>query len=256
MATNEDTSNTLSYPIDGNNDCFAIEEESFWFQERNRIIEFVIKKFRKSGSVADVGGGNGFVTLLLSRLFGASETTLVEPGLEGCKNAKIRGIENIFNGTIESYSNTEFDNICLFDVIEHIENPEEFLQTCTAKLKSKGKIFLTVPAHNYLMSIDDIEGGHYIRYDQRQIEKLIASQRNLKIVYSSYFFLSLVPLIFFIKSIPFRLGIARSSAAVSHHQSSLASRLIRFVLKMEYYLLFTKGLIPTGASLICCLEKD
>ena len=37
----EDSSETISYPESGNDDCFEIEENSFWFRHRNDCIIFL-----------------------------------------------------------------------------------------------------------------------------------------------------------------------------------------------------------------------
>jgi hypothetical protein len=51
----------LSYPEDGNEDCFELEDESFWFKHRNNCIIEVVKRFNPKDIFFDIGGGNGFV---------------------------------------------------------------------------------------------------------------------------------------------------------------------------------------------------
>ncbi|GHU52909.1 hypothetical protein FACS189496_3720 [Bacilli bacterium] len=47
-----------SYPEEGNNQCFQIEDDSFWFKHRNKIIETVVNNYSQKNSVFfDVGGG-------------------------------------------------------------------------------------------------------------------------------------------------------------------------------------------------------
>ena len=50
----------ISYPDHGNNECFDIEKDSFWFIHRNTIIKEILKKFPHHGNFADIGGGNGY----------------------------------------------------------------------------------------------------------------------------------------------------------------------------------------------------
>ena len=54
----------ISYPADGNEACFEIEDQSFWFQHRNDCIRELVRNFppRGKGPIFDVGGGNGFLT--------------------------------------------------------------------------------------------------------------------------------------------------------------------------------------------------
>ena len=55
----------ISYPADGSDTCFAIEDNSFWFQHRNKCITTLIDNYppKNNGEIFDIGGGNGFVTL-------------------------------------------------------------------------------------------------------------------------------------------------------------------------------------------------
>jgi len=56
-------SQPISYPSDGNDACFALENSSFWFAHRNDCIIAAARKFPPpaGGLIFDVGGGNGFV---------------------------------------------------------------------------------------------------------------------------------------------------------------------------------------------------
>lgn len=80
----------VSYPEDGYNRCFQIEENSFWFNHRNKCIISVVEQYPPRGFLFDVGGGNGFVSLALQKE--GFKTVLVEPGISGVQNAKSRGL--------------------------------------------------------------------------------------------------------------------------------------------------------------------
>ena len=41
----------ISYPSDGNNICYNIEGQSFWFRNRNNIIFEAIKKYSIDGPI-------------------------------------------------------------------------------------------------------------------------------------------------------------------------------------------------------------
>ncbi len=53
----------VSYPVEGNEACFQIEDESFWFKHRNDCICEVVSQFppTNKGPIFDVGGVNVFV---------------------------------------------------------------------------------------------------------------------------------------------------------------------------------------------------
>ncbi|HEX3866389.1 MAG TPA: hypothetical protein VHV78_06525, partial [Gemmatimonadaceae bacterium] len=75
-----DDSTKLSYPDHGNQMCFQVEDTSFWFRHRNRCIVEMLRRLPPSGTVFDVGGGNGFVTAGL--LKAGFDSILVEPGVD------------------------------------------------------------------------------------------------------------------------------------------------------------------------------
>ena len=52
----------ISYTIQGNNTCFELEDDSFWFQHRNKCLVPIVRKFDQNGYFFDIGGGNGCVS--------------------------------------------------------------------------------------------------------------------------------------------------------------------------------------------------
>ena len=46
---------TISFPKAGHNELIKIEDNSFWFNHRNKIIETIIKKYPIDGDFADIG---------------------------------------------------------------------------------------------------------------------------------------------------------------------------------------------------------
>ena len=68
-------------------------------------------------------------------------TVLVEPGIQGCLNAKKRNLKNIVCSTLEnaSFKNNTIPAIGLFDVVEHIDNDVEFLTNVHKLLIENGE---------------------------------------------------------------------------------------------------------------------
>ena len=114
----------VNYPDDGNDECFEIEENSFWFHHRNNCIIEMIKSYPPvhNGLIFDIGGGNGFVSRGL--LNSGFNVVLVEPGPSGAKNAKRRGIPHVICATTHTakFKTETIPAIGVFDVVEHIED--------------------------------------------------------------------------------------------------------------------------------------
>lgn len=92
----------ISYPEHSHGECFAIEDNSFWFAHRNMCIAELVRAFPpdRNSAIFDIGGGNGFVAKGLVEQ--GHDVVLIEPGIAGAQNAKRRGLANIVCATLES----------------------------------------------------------------------------------------------------------------------------------------------------------
>jgi SAM-dependent methyltransferase len=200
----------ISYPEEGNETCFQIEDQSFWFQHRNECIRELVRKFppRVKGPIFDVGGGNGFVAKGL--MDAGWDVVLVEPGLSGARNAKKRGLEHVICGTTHSagFKNGSLPAIGVFDVLEHIKDDLGFLRHLRDLLEPRGMLYLTVPAYNFLWSHEDVDAGHFRRYTLRAMEKKLI-QAGLEPIFETYIFRFLPIPVFLFRTLPYRLGITK-----------------------------------------------
>jgi SAM-dependent methyltransferase len=209
----------VSYPAEGNDDCFAVEDRSFWFRHRNRCIASVVASFPPPGMIFDVGGGNGFVSMGLRQA--GFDVALVEPGPTGARNAKRRGLETVICATTDTagVKQGSVPAIGLFDVVEHIADADEFLKSIRSLLVSGGMVYATVPAFDFLWSREDVDAGHVRRYTLGRISDALG-RAGLDVLFASYIFRVLPLPIFLIRSLPYRLGIAkakRSAAEIERH---------------------------------------
>ncbi len=245
----------LSYPEEGYNNLFEIEEDSFWFQYRNRCIANVIQTY-PSKRLVDVGGGNGCVTWYLQEK--GYDVTLLEPSIQGCLNARHRGVKKIICGLLQekNIKPGSIEALCLFDVLEHIEDDQAFLETLHSRMQTNGRIYLTVPAFKKLWSKEDKEAGHFKRYEQDELTKLL-EKTGFRVEYSNYFFGFLY--------LPIRLvrglgGSIRSNQVKSSKQKGILSkehksyykkvkRLVDYLMKKEMQKMMTRP-IKRGSSLI------
>src|SRR5207247_6356314 len=118
---------SVSYPSAVQTRIAAIEDSSFWFRHRNSVIGAVVGKHPPEGTLLDVGGGNGSVSLALRRL--GISTIVMEPGIDGASIAHARGltvIRAIFDA--DMFVEGAVSAICLFDVIEHVADSLKLLR--------------------------------------------------------------------------------------------------------------------------------
>jgi len=213
----------ISYPESGNETCFQIEENSFWFNHRNKCIASAVKKYSPNDIFFDIGGGNGYVAQSLERV--GIPTVLIEPGIQGCLNAKKRNLENIVCSTLENalFKKNSIPAIGLFDVVEHIEDDVALLTSIYSYIKPQGYAYITVPAFNYLWSKEDEDAGHFRRYTLENLTNKLKDV-GFHIEYSTYIFSILVPAVFLLRSLPSKLGLNKSSDNFNKHSKEHATR--------------------------------
>ena len=240
-------------------ELFLLEDKSWWFKHRNKIIHTTIERYPPPirRLLADVGGGNGFVSAYLNSY--GIETILFEPGVQGVLNAKRRGLKNLLCAPLDK--TTVMPNclpaIGLFDVLEHMERESELLQEVQYALSPNGMLYVTVPAHNFLWSDEDDIAEHYRRYTKESLVTIL-SQNGFNVVFASYFFRMLSPAIFVLRSLPHKLG--RKKKAVSEASGfvvpALVGKLADSFFDTEVKKIQKGQAISHGASIIAVARKD
>jgi 2-polyprenyl-3-methyl-5-hydroxy-6-metoxy-1,4-benzoquinol methylase len=250
----------ISYPEDGNESCFQVENDSFWFRHRNNCIAAGIIKYCPNSVFFDIGGGNGFVAKGLEDM--GITTVLVEPGIIGCTNAKKRNLNNIVCSTLEnaSFQSNTLPAVGLFDVVEHIEQDVDFLFNIKKLLIDDGFVFITVPAFQSLWSNEDIEAGHFRRYTRKELEKKLKSV-GFVIEYSSYIFSILVLPVFMFRVFPFLLGLNKKTKGIEKYKndhkpkSGIIDKILSVFWKFELTRIRSGKIIGIGGSCFIIARK-
>jgi SAM-dependent methyltransferase len=246
----------LSYPEDAHDILSDIEDTSFWFKYRNQSIAQVISKIPPNGKIYDVGGGNGYVSLYLKKQ--GFDMILIEPGIHGAKNALKRGLNPVICATLQQtgFEHGTLPAIAIFDVLEHIEDDISFLKEFYNYLENEGKLYLTVPAYNFLWSSVDDESGHFRRYNTKQLKQTL-SKAGFQVEYSTYFFSFLPIPIYLFRKIPSILGIKRKDIekeAEKEHKAGVFSKLIDWYMQWELKKI-KRSSIKFGGSCLVVAKK-
>jgi 2-polyprenyl-3-methyl-5-hydroxy-6-metoxy-1,4-benzoquinol methylase len=253
----------VSYPSNGNDQCFEIEDKSFWFQHRNACIVELVKKFppRGNGPIFDVGGGNGFVAKGL--MDAGWNIVLVEPGPSGVSNAKARGLQNIVCATtqVAGFKPGSMPAIGVFDVVEHIEDDVGFVRHLHKLLEPDGMLYLTVPAYNFLWSEADVSAGHFRRYSLGSLDRAL-NEAGFTITFGTYFFRVLPLGVFLYRSLPYRMGMkgrlaAPDKASRAHGtHDGLAVRAMRSMLVPEISRISKARKMHFGGSCLVAARRE
>jgi len=237
---------TPSYPADGNDNCLAMEESSFWFAHRNQAIVAAVRRFPPSdGPIFDVGAGNGYVSAALE--LAGFATVAIEPNRAGAANAVARHVPNVVCGSLPSsaFRKETAGGIGLFDVVEHVEADRDFLSALRPYLRNGGSLYLTTPAFPRLWSANDVRAGHFRRYSLATLRELVTSA-GYDVEYATYIFWLLPLPIWLFRTL--RSKPPRSSRRQHTLGGALVRRLTMFCFRFEIGRIRRGASIPFGGS--------
>src|SRR3984957_11125945 len=124
--------------------------------------------------VLEVGCGRGAFGARLALRY---DYLGVEPDSESCSVAAARvgavGRGEVRNVPASALTGQEFDAVCAFEVLEHLEDDAGALAEWTALLRPGGWLLLSVPAHQHRFGPWDELVGHFRRYDPAGITRLL-----------------------------------------------------------------------------------
>ena len=109
--------------------------------------------------------------------------------------------------------------IGLFDVIEHIEDDEDFLNTLYDKLPNEAMIFINVPAMKHLYSETDDFAGHFRRYNMKDLQRICKKTKFKLLNYTFFFNFYYIPLLF-LRAIPYYLGIKKGFDKIRENENN------------------------------------
>jgi SAM-dependent methyltransferase len=149
-----------------------LEAGNFWFRARNELLLWSAERFLGNAqSFLEVGCGTGFVLQAFHKRFPRLALTGSELFTEGLSFAakRLPGVDLVQMDALNLPFKEQFDAIGAFDVVEHIADDEKVLQEFHKALVPGGHLFLTVPQHPWLWSINDEYAHHQRRYTHQEL---------------------------------------------------------------------------------------
>lgn len=240
---------------------FHFEREHWYFQARNNIIiDHIAKVVKDKGNIKilNVGAGTGHTSQLLEK-FGIVKS--LEYDKDCFEFVKERLDIDIINGSILElpFDDNEFDLVCAFDVIEHIEDDQLGVDELKRVCKEGGIVSVTVPAFMFLWSNHDEVNHHYRRYTKPQLLNLFNVKEKF-LFHSYYNFWLFFPIAFF-RWINNFFTITKKN---EHNAGSdfdvlsnfpLLSKMLYKVFYSESYFIKKFISLPVGVSVIASWQK-
>jgi SAM-dependent methyltransferase len=231
------------------------EEGHWWFRGRRKVIARFLKPLSlgKNSKVLEIGcGGGGNLTLLSSR---GNQLRAIEPNEILREHASQRGICEVRDGRLPAgipFEGEKFDLICLFDVLEHVQDDSAAVAAIGSRLSDGGRILVTVPASPSLWSRHDVENQHFRRYTKAGLRKVF-SDNGFTAVRISFFNALLFPAIWIFRKFEGK-GQGETDKPELDTPSFGLSGLFYGMMNFESFLLSFMN-FSFGVSLVCIVGK-
>jgi len=116
-----------------------LEVRRFLWQKRLELI----RKYKKSGTLIDVGTGDGYFLKFTQPYFDSVATELSATGVKYAQNHGHRIFHGKFNELVKS--GQKFDVITLWHVLEHVPDPANLLSQLRNHLEPDGILAIAIP---------------------------------------------------------------------------------------------------------------
>lgn len=230
------------------------ESRHWWFSGRRAILSKIIERMDlpQNSRLLEVGCGTGGNLQMLAR-FGEVSALEMDANARAIASKKTNNLYDIRAGCCPNeipFHDQHFDLICMFDVLEHIDQDTETLIAIKQLLKKNGRILVTVPAYQWLWGGHDEFLYHKRRYSATQLRKKIVAA-GLRPVKISYFNTILFPLAAIVRLKDKLLG--NLSATGTSVPPTFINKFFRALFGTERFLLERFNL-PFGVSLLCVIK--
>ena len=247
---------------------FDVEDRHFWFRARNQAIAALASQIATSMTpgyrVLEAGCGTGNVLRVLERTCSGGMVVGMDLFSEGLQFARRRTSCALVHGDINALPFAgPFDLVCLFDVLEHLHDDVQVLDSLHKVLSQNGVLLLTVPAHPSLWSYFDEASHHCRRYGVGELSsKLVGA--GYRVEYITYYMASIFPLVWLGRRL---MALRRQKATTDvDGAKALASGelrvipvvngLLAFLLSLEARLIARRRHLPIGTSLLAVARRD
>lgn len=233
----------------------AVEAEHWWFAGRRRILKAIIRRLRlrPTAEILELGSGTGGNLSLLEQ-FGRVTAVEMNETARAISLTKTNSVDVRLGALPDALPFLEtqmFDLICLFDVLEHVEDDLGALRAVRGLLAPGASAIITVPAYKRLFGPHDIQLHHKRRYEREELRNLLVDA-GLEVEKLSFMNTGLLPVAWLLRVWDKAKSKDRASGAA--FPPPLINIILSWIFGAEAYLLPQTDL-PFGLSLIAIVRR-
>lgn len=228
------------------------ESVYWWHIGRRLVLTKVLRRFFKLPrklKILDVGCGTG-INFTWLKAWG--EITGLDSAAEALDFCRAQGsYQHLLQADAGRFvTETRYDLVTAFDVLEHLEDDAKALTTWHQALADGGYLYLTVPAYQWLFGAHDRALLHFRRYTTRELKAKL-ERAGFRVQFISPFFTFTFPIVALV-----RLFERGHSAQTSYRPtSSVVSKILVWLSSLEASWL-SKGIrLPFGSSILVVAKK-
>lgn len=231
-----------------------VEDQHFWFCARRRVIAAIlaplVADLPEGYRVLEMGCGTGDVLRVLESVCARGRVVGADLYDEGLAVARQRVRCALVRTDMRRFAFDEpFDVVCVFDVIEHLEDDAAALRDLHRTTQSGGLLIVTVPAYMALWSYFDEAAGHCRRYTPRDLHQRI-TDAGFEVCHLTPFMCPLAPLMW--------LGRRVNRTHQPRHDLRIVpgvNALLKAALALERPALRRGAVLPWGTSLLAVARR-
>jgi SAM-dependent methyltransferase len=152
------------------------DSSHWWYVARRDILADYIGRYAglpEGARILEIGCGTGHNLPMLGA-FGSVEAIEIDPAARDIASARLG--KPVMEAPLPELTGIErgaYDMIAVLDVVEHIANDVAALKAMAECLKPRGRILVTVPAHQWMWSAHDTVNHHHRRYSKATLAAAI-----------------------------------------------------------------------------------